>query len=245
MFGDMGALSVSAITLGFVHCVFGPDHYIPFVAMSRVGLWSLRKTVVVTMLCGVGHILSSILLGFLGIALGLIVYELGTAYNLETDNGIIARLELLRGDVAAWLLTLFGLGYFLWGLVHALRHRQAGSGHHHGHSHGPAHMEDESQAAAAAKSGSLTPWILFTIFLFGPCEPLIPLLIAPAAEAQLWSALWLALLFGGTTVLTMTAIVILIHRGGAHLRFHKAEVYGHALAGLVVLLCGVAMLCGL
>ena len=29
---------------------------------------------------------------------------------------------------------------------------------------------------------NLTPWILFTIFVFGPCEPLIPLVMFPAAE---------------------------------------------------------------
>jgi threonine/homoserine/homoserine lactone efflux protein len=237
MSGDLGTLSIGAITLGFLHCLFGPDHYIPFIAMSRVGAWSLRKTVVVTVLCGIGHIFSSILLGFIGIAFGLIVYQLGTQYELESDSSLIARLELMRGDVAAWLLLAFGLCYFLWGLLHALRRRSAAA-------RATAEMT-ESEAEAATRSGSLTPWILFTVFLFGPCEPLIPLIIAPAAEARVAHAIWIALLFGGTTVVTMTAIVVASYRGAALLRFNKAEVYGHALAGFVVSACGIAMLCGL
>ena len=63
---DFVTLSAGAVTLGFLHCLVGPDHYVPFIAMSRIGSWSFRKTMIVTLLCGIGHILSSVVLGFLG-----------------------------------------------------------------------------------------------------------------------------------------------------------------------------------
>ena len=62
--------------LGFVHTILGPDHYIPFVFMSKARQWKLQKTISITLLCGVGHVLSSILLGFIGIALSYGVSEL-------------------------------------------------------------------------------------------------------------------------------------------------------------------------
>ena len=66
MTSELGTLSFAAVSVGFLHCVGGPDHYLPFVAMSRGGLWSLRKTLLVTTLCGIGHVAGSAVLGLLG-----------------------------------------------------------------------------------------------------------------------------------------------------------------------------------
>jgi sulfite exporter TauE/SafE len=239
---DFLKLSIGAVSLGFLHCVSGPDHYVPFVAMARVGSWSMRKTVLVTILCGAGHIASSAVLGMLGVALGLIAFQLGTDYSLESDGSLIARTEIFRGELAAWLLLGFGLVYFVWGIVHAVRRLRAGK------LPSPKEVVQDAEKKASeinARAGSMTPWVLFVIFLFGPCEILIPLVIVPAAQADLWSALWVVLLFGVTTVVTMTVIVVLVLRGISFLSFRKAEIYGHAVAGLVVLLCGFAVKFGL
>ena len=56
-------LTLTAAGLGVLHTVTGPDHYIPFIAMSRVGRWSVAKTLMVTLLCGLGHVAGSVLLG--------------------------------------------------------------------------------------------------------------------------------------------------------------------------------------
>ena len=64
------ALLGFAALLGFTHTLTGPDHYLPFVAMSRIGRWSLSKTVAITIACGIGHVAGSVVLGMLGIALG-------------------------------------------------------------------------------------------------------------------------------------------------------------------------------
>ena len=37
-------LAATAAMIGVVHTLTGPDHYVPFVAMSRVGGWSLLRT---------------------------------------------------------------------------------------------------------------------------------------------------------------------------------------------------------
>jgi len=100
----------TAASVAFVHTLLGPDHYLPFVAMSRAGGWSRRKTIVITVLCGLGHVLSSAVLGLIGIALGI------AAFKLEW-------IEQFRGDLAGWLLLAFGLVYFLWGVRRAIRNQ--------------------------------------------------------------------------------------------------------------------------
>jgi hypothetical protein len=235
-------LCFGAVTVAFVHTVCGPDHYLPFVAMSQAGGWSFRKTVVVTLACGLGHVGSSIALGLVGIALG------AAASRLEV-------IEAWRGGLAGWLLIGFGLAYSSWGFVRACRRRR------HGHSDGTRHAHgrlEESNAPGgvpadvglddaldAAGSGRMTPWFLFVFFVLGPCEPLIPLLMVPAAQSTPGGVLLVSILFSLATMATMTWIVVLLVKGARTARLGGLHEYSHAASGLVVLLCGVAIKLGL
>src|SRR6185503_13000879 len=60
----------TAVMIAAVHTAVGVDHTLPFIALGRAQRWSLRKLLTVTALCGVGHVLSSVVLGMIGIALG-------------------------------------------------------------------------------------------------------------------------------------------------------------------------------
>lgn len=260
---ELGALGLVALATGFVHTLCGPDHYVPFLAMSRVGRWSLPRTVAVTLLCGIGHVGSSVLLGLVGIACGLALFRLET-------------IEAVRGDLAGWLLIGFGLAYFAWGSVRAARNRPHTHAHSHPdgtvHVHEHVHVGEHLHAHAAspgcdanpyrspnsqspvgggvgqggsAKPAGMTPWVLFTIFLFGPCEPLVPLLMYPAAKANAWGVAWVTILFGLATLATMTGVVVLACLGLGSARFRPVHRFSHALAGLLILACGVAVKLGL
>jgi nickel/cobalt exporter len=230
-------LLATAAATGFVHTILGPDHYIPFMAMSRVGRWSFTKTIAITMACGVGHVLSSVALGALGIALGWVVTR-------------PVAFEAMRGDLAGWLLLGFGLAYTVWGIRRAIRNQP--HTHVHAHVNGRMHTHEHSHSGNHAHvhadeqhAGNLTPWILFTIFVFGPCEPLIPQLIYPAAKLSLGSAGLVALVFGVVTIATMTAIVMAAYVGLGQLRLAGLTRYSHALAGLALAACGAAIKLGL
>jgi sulfite exporter TauE/SafE len=82
---------------------------------------------------------------------------------------------------------------------------------------------------------------LFTIFVLGPCEPLIPLILYPAAKSNVAAAVIVALIFGITTVATMVGCVMACRYGLSRVAFPSAEKYSHALAGLTILLCGGAI----
>lgn len=247
MFAELVSLGVPAVSIGFVHTFCGPDHYVPFVAMSRVGLWSLRKTLVITVLCGIGHVLGSAVIGFIGIGLGLIVWQL-QAQSIESTLG---SAESFRGDLAGWLLLGFGILYTLWGLYRAIRKggvlspEDAEFVQSENPYHSPTAAGSVTGEVAKPQSGRMTPWVLFTVFLFGPCEPLIPMLMVPASQKNMLGVAWITLLFGLTTLLTMTTLVALIYRGVFAVRLPRLQTWGHALAGSVVAMCGAAVLMGL
>jgi hypothetical protein len=70
MMKELSILFASAASIGFIHTPPGPDHQPPFVAMAKASAWPRKKTLRVTVLCGVGHVPGSVVLGFLEIGLG-------------------------------------------------------------------------------------------------------------------------------------------------------------------------------
>lgn len=225
-------LLVSALSIGFFHTILGPDHYLPFVAMARVGEWSKRKALTVTALCGLGHIAGSVILGMVGIGFGLSLSRL-------------EAFESSRGSWAAWALIIFGALYVLWGIRRALRgethcHTHAhhdGTRHRHTHDHEGPHLHPHDEPEGAG----MTPWVLFVIFLLGPCEALIPLLMFPAAMES-WITLFMVTgTFGFATLATMLGLVYLSLEGMDRIPLPRLARWGHVMAGLTVLLCGVAI----
>ena len=162
----------SAVAIGFVHTLIGVDHFLPFIMLGRAERWSLRKLLAITAFCGVGHVLSSVVLGFVGISLGVAVQRL-------------QFIEARRGELASWLLIGFGLAYAAWAVYRTLRSKkhhhphahESGDAHSHTHSHTREHLHPHNVDRRA-----VTVWTLFIIFVFGPCEPLIPVLMVPAFE---------------------------------------------------------------
>ncbi len=228
---DTVLLMWTAVTIGFVHTILGPDHYVPFIVLSRSRQWSSIKTFIITLLCGIGHVLSSIILGFVGIGLGIAVFRLES-------------IEAFRGGIAAWLLIAFGFTYLIWGVHRAIRGKTHTHPHVHergiAHSHGHRHFGEHTHVHTS-KTANVTPWILFIIFVFGPCEPLIPLVMYPAAKGNILSVATVASAFGLTTIGTMLGLVLVSSYGLSRLPVHKLERYSHALAGLAILLCGSAL----
>jgi len=291
-------LSVSAASLGFVHTVLGPDHYLPFIVMSKARNWSNLKTGIITILCGLGHVGSSILIGAIGIAVGI---------GLSKVEGMEGR----RGNYAAWGFLLFGFIYMIWGLKKAglpvrkiimhsliaglmvyifnfmhihklhfivtfftslkpviemlifagvaalaglviyylfrlsgkyLRHVHIHT--HPGgvlHKHEHLHANDHDHIHKNGKTRNLTPWILFLIFVLGPCEPLIPVLMYPAAKHNTMGVILVSLVFSVVTILTMLVIVLLLSYGIKSVPFGKLERYTHAVAGATIFLSGCAI----
>jgi len=232
MSNELSILLTAAASIGFLHTLFGPDHYLPFIVMAQSGKWSLRKTMLITFLCGIGHVMSSVVLGLIGIALGIAVSKLEI-------------IEGFRGNLAAWGLIAFGLVYFIWGVQRAVRNKPHKHLHVHQdnvrHIHTHVHNEEHTHVHETSDKKSLTPWILFTIFVFGPCEPLIPLLMYPAAQNSLTGLMSVVIIFSTITISTMLGVVIVSTLGINLIPLKRIEKYLHALSGATIFLSGMAI----
>lgn len=224
-------LSGTAASIGFIHTIIGPDHYLPFIMMAQAQKWSRVKTMWVTFLCGIGHVLSSVLLGFVGIAFGVALHRL-------------ELIESVRGEMAAWALISFGLLYAAWGVRRALKDRahehahqhEDGTEHSHSHTHllsGAAHRRSHHRV--------MTTWALFTVFVLGPCEPLIPLLMFPAAQESMLGIAVVSTVFGLVTIATMMGMVLLVSAGLHRLPMQSLERWTHAMAGGIIACSGLAI----
>jgi sulfite exporter TauE/SafE len=171
-------------------------------------------------------------LGFFGIGLGIAVAHLQS-------------LESIRGNLAGWILIAFGLVYGIWGLRRAHRNQPHTHWHPHSdgstHAHTHTHLEEHVHLHEKTEAPNMTPWVLFIIFVLGPCEPLIPILMYPAAQGHMFNAVMVSLVFGVVTIGTMLTTVLGSIAGLRLLPTGQFERYTHALAGASILLCGIAV----
>ena len=222
--------------------MLGPDHYLPFIVLSKARKWSTVKTIWITALCGLGHVGSTVLLGLIGVGFGIGLKKLEI-------------IETFRGDWAAWGFLIFGVAYLVW----AIWKLNKGTAHKHIHAHDltvHVHPHDHHHTAGSMletnhthphedKSKNITPWVLFLIFVLGPCEPLIPVLVYPAAQESMAGLIAVIATFTTITVLTMVGIVLAVNYGFSFIKTSKLEKYVHVIAGVTVILSGALILLGL
>jgi len=232
MDNSLALLSFTAISIGFIHTVLGPDHYLPFIVLSKAKKWSIRKTMLVTFFCGLGHVLSSVLLGLVGIAVGISISKL-------------VSIESFRGNIAAWLFIAFGLVYMIISIRNLVRKRK--HSHPHFHLNGGVHLHEHSHQNEHThiheeEGFKKTPWVLFLIFVFGPCEPLIPLLMYPAAKHNIQATIIVTLLFSIVTIATMMSVVLAFVMGMDKINLKPVEKYSHLIAGTLIFCSGLAII---
>ena len=231
MEGSTLLLAGTAVTIGFIHTIVGPDHYIPFIVMGEARRWTVRRTMFITFLCGLGHVLSSVVVGFIGIAAGISLSKL-------------EFFESFRGNIAAWLLIAFGLVYMLVSLRSLYRKKKHVHTHHHpdgiDHEHEHGHFSGHSHIHLDNKK-NVTPWILFLIFVLGPCEPLIPIVMYPAAENNIHGVIIVSLLFSVVTIATMMSVVLAFRLGLSRINLRPLERYVNVIAGATILASGLAI----
>ena len=222
---------MSAATLGVIHTLLGPDHYLPFIVLSKARGWTRTRTLWITFISGIGHVAGSVILGMLGIAMGISLSKLES-------------IESSRGSVVGWMLIAFGVLYTLYGVY---KYFKKGA-----HFHLPAFLRprsirhsdlhlSEGDLRKEDDAGRMTPWILFLIFVFGPCEVLIPMLVYPAVQESGFGVFLVALVFGNAMVGTILLVVMLGYHGLSLVRFKGKEHQLHLLAGVVILAAGAGM----
>jgi hypothetical protein len=185
-----------------------PDHWLPFVVLGKSSHWSRARLAFLTFLAGLGHVFSSLLIGLLGLLMG---------WRLVS----IQASDATRAQVAVWALIGFGAAYALWGMKHAQ------------HPHPHLEVRDAMRMYAVRRF-----WTLFAIVVFGPCEPMVPLMFLAFASG--WGAVvFISLLFSLVTVGMVVGQSLLAFAGAQWFWNPWLQRYAHVLAGLVIVLTGV------
>jgi hypothetical protein len=229
MQADLIMLLGTAVTISLLHTLAGPDHYLPFIALSKAKGWSLSRTLFWTIVCGCGHVWSSVILGLGGAALG---------WSLSK----VTWLEQVRGGVAAWAFLLFGIVYAIIGLVRAGKNRR--HKHFDMYEDGSLYVYEhkDGEVVAPNERHTVTPWVMFVIFLLGPCEPMIPLLYLPAAKNSTAAMVLLITVYTVFTLAIMLLLVVLGYYGFSFLKTEKLEKHMHAIGGATITICGLGMI---
>ncbi len=220
------ALFVSIASTGFaVAFLHGaiPTHWLPFVLAARGQGWSAAKTLSVTALAGLGHVLFTGLLGVLVVWLGI-------------------ELNRVVGEVFPYLaggaLLAFGIFYLVRQALHG------GHGHAHGHhggGHHAAHHHDAQLAPAAAMSDRAAILSLLTLLTFSPCEGFLPVYLSGINYGWLGFALLSAVL-AGATLAGMVLFTWLSLLGLQRIRLGALERFEGALLGGLLCILGVVVM---
>ncbi len=164
-------------------------------------------------------IMVSLLAGAAHVGSSIVLGALGIFLGLGLFH--LEGAESFRGNIAGFLLIGFGAAYALWGLKH-LRHNHL-------------HMDNAK---------TVTVWALIAIFIFGPCEPLIPLMFLAVQHG--WYGVWLTTAaFSLITVLMIVSQSMLAFLGMGLLpgrRMVHMERWSHVMAGGIIALTGVGVM---
>ncbi|GAC1388908.1 MAG: hypothetical protein NVSMB45_18760 [Ginsengibacter sp.] len=181
-----------------------------------------------TALCGCGHVWASVFLGLGGAALGWTMSK----YKI---------LENFRGGIAGWAMILFGIAYTLWGI----RKYKKNMAHKHFElsDQGQLYVYEHRHGAIVTpgERHKVTPYVMFLIFVMGPCEPMIPLLYIPGVRNSISDLLILVFVYTACTLLIMFAMVFTGLYGFKLINTNKLEPFMPALSGFTILICGIGM----
>jgi nickel/cobalt exporter len=235
------ALFAAAAGVGLGHAIL-PDHWVPLSVLGRARRYPLSKVARLSGLAGVAHVLLSILLGGVIIAIGL---QFRSAIQSAQDT------------IIGCLLIATGIGFLAFELTghgHSHAHGEAGhdhgeEGHHHGeeghdqdrgdhglsladhdhdHSHGVRGLAAVMIPFGAAASPDLT---------------ILPVFLSAAAVGVV-TAIGSVVIFAAVTVGTIVGLTLTATKGGYQIRGQWLDRWGNAITAIVLLLIGALVLTG-
>ncbi len=202
-------LLVSAFLLSIVHAAI-PNHWLPIVAISKGEKWSRALTLKATLISGIAHIASTIIIGLL---VGWAGYEFSERYN-----------QIFRW-LAPAILGGLGLIYLILHLKEYLSHAH----HHH-------HHNDENKINRVSVTAIITS--LTIAMFFSPCIELETYYFT--AGSQGWAGiLYVSLIYLIVTVAMMVLLVSLALKGFDKINFHFLEHNERLIIGIILILTGI------
>ena len=217
------ALLVASAGVGFGHAIL-PDHWVPLAVVGRTRRYPLSKVARLSGLAGVAHVLISI-------ALGAVIIAVGLQFRSEVQGA--------QDTIIGCLLIATGIGFAaleLTGRGHG--HQHGGHSHEHdGDVHGHEHSHD--QRGIRGLAAIMVPFGAAA----SPDLTILPVFLA-ATTAGVAPAIGSVLIFAAVTIATIVGLTLVAARGGYQIRGEWLERWGNALTALVLVVIGVLVLTG-
>jgi nickel/cobalt transporter (NicO) family protein len=227
------ALIAAAAGVGLGHAIM-PDHWVPLAVVGRARRYPLARVARLSGLAGVAHVLVSLLLGGVIVAVGLQFRS-----TIEHAQDTIVGAVLIATGLAFTALELTGRGHtHPHDGEHERRH-----GHDHGHGHAHDHHEgrsDDRQARGlTALAGIMVPFGAAA----SPDLTILPVFLAAAAVGA-GTAIGSLLAFAVVTITTIVTLTVIATVGGYQVRGRWLDRWGNAITAAVLLVIGTLVLTG-
>jgi nickel/cobalt exporter len=226
------ALLAAAAGVGFGHAVL-PDHWVPLAVIGRTRRYPMSRIARLSSLAGVAHVLVSIALGAVIIAIGL-QFRSTIAHAQDTIIGCI----LIATGVGFLLLELTGHGH---------HHHDGDHGHHHDHHddphhHDPGHDHDHDEQASQRLGGLAAVMVPFGAAA-SPDLTILPVFLA-ATTAGIATAVGSVVIFAAVTIGTIVGLTLAAARGGYQIQGEWLERWGNLFTAGVLAAIGLLVLVG-
>jgi hypothetical protein len=226
MSGTTPALLAAAGGVGFGHAIL-PDHWVPLAVLGRTRRYPLSTVARISGLAGVAHVLVSILLGGVIIAIGL-------QFRSQIQNA--------QDTIIGCVLIATGFGFI------ALELTGRGHRHDHDHEHHHEHDHDHHEAGAGPRSTDRIRGLAAVMVPFGaaasPDLTILPVFLA-ATTAGVATAIGSLVIFAAVTIGTIVGLTLAATRGGYQIRGQWLERWGNMFTALVLVVIGGLVLTGL
>ena len=217
------AVIAAAAGVGFGHAIL-PDHWLPLAVLGRTRRYPLARVARLSGLAGIAHVLVSILLGALIIAVGL-------QFRSIVQSG--------QDTIVGSILILTGLGFAALEL--------SGRGHHHDRLHDHAHERQHDHEHVSVARARGVRGLAEVMVPFGaaasPDLTILPVFLA-ATAAGTTTAVGSLIVFAAVTVGTIVALTLSACFGGYQIRSRWLERWGNAFTALVLVGIGALVLVG-
>jgi hypothetical protein len=221
--GTTPALLAAAAGVGFGHAIL-PDHWVPLAVLGRTRRYPMSRIARLSGLAGVAHVLVSLVLGAVIIAVGLQFRS-----EIRSAQDTIIGVILIATGAGFALLEVTGHG-------HHHDHHDHGHEHEHEHEHERGHGHRHGIAGIAA-----------VMVPFGaaasPDLTILPVFLA-ATTAGIATAISSLVVFAAVTIGTIVGLTLAAARGGYQIQGQWLERWGNVVTALVLVVIGGLVLTG-
>ena len=229
------ALLAAAAGVGFGHAIL-PDHWVPLAVVGRTRRYPLSRIARLSSLAGIAHVLVSIVLGAVIIAIGL---------------QFRSTIEHAQDTIIGCILIATGIGFLLLELTgHGHHHHDGDDGHHHEHHddgdqhhHAESHEHHQGEEAPQRFSGLAAVMVPFGAAA-SPDLTILPVFLA-ATTAGIATAVGSLVIFAAVTIGTIVGLTLVAARGGYQIQGEWLERWGNMFTAGVLSIIGLLVLLGI